>query len=54
MNRVIYFAFIDLDKKIFPVSTNNWMDMLEILEEKGNSASFTFLNNFIAEVPADT
>ena len=53
MKRVKYLAFIDLDEMIFPVSTNNWSDMLQILEKKGKYASFTFSNNLFAEVPAN-
>ena len=51
MKRVRYLAFIDLDEVIYPVSTNYWMDMLQILDKKGKYASYTFPNNFMAEVP---
>ena len=51
MKRVKYLAFIDLDEVIYPVSTNYWIDMLQILDKKGKYASYTFPNNFMAEVP---
>ena len=51
MKRVKYLAFFDLDEMIFPVSTDNWMDMLKILNGKGKYASYTFSNNFFAEIP---
>ena len=53
MNRVTYLAFIDIDEIIYPVSNNSWIDMLQILEKKGNYASYTFPNNFIDEVVTD-
>ena len=51
MKKVRYLVFIDLDEMIFPVSTNTWADMLRNLEKKGKYASFTFSNNFFAELP---
>ena len=51
MYRVKYLGFLDLDEIIFPVSTNNWCDMLKILEKKGKYASYYFSNNFFAEIP---
>lgn len=50
MHRVKYLVMMDLDEMIFPVSTNNWPDMIRGLERKGKFASFTFSNNFFAEV----
>ena len=50
MHKVKYLVMIDLDEMIFPVSTSNWSDMIRGLEKKGRYASFTFSNNFFAEV----
>ncbi|CAI8005412.1 hypothetical protein GBAR_LOCUS4211, partial [Geodia barretti] len=38
MRRVKYVVFSDLDEVIYPVSSNNWIDMLNILEKKGKYA----------------
>ena len=46
MYRVKYLVFIDLDEMIFPVSTDNLLSMLEILEKEGRYASYKFPNNF--------
>ena len=55
MYRVKYLAFIDLDEMIFPVSSNNWIDMLQILEAmEGTYASYRFSNNFFAPDPSTT
>ena len=51
MYRVKYLGFFDLDEMIFPVSTDNWSDMLKILEKKGKYTSYYFSNNFFAEIP---
>ncbi len=51
MNRVKYLALIDLDEMILPVSSKSWPDMLQLLDKKGNHASFTFPNNFFEEIP---
>ena len=50
MHKVKYLVMMDLDEMIFPVSTSNWSDMIRGLEKKGRYASFTFSNNFFAEV----
>ena len=54
MKRVKYVVYSDLDEVIYPVSSDNWIDMLKMLEKKGKYASYTFSNNFIAELPPDT
>ena len=54
MKRVKYVVYSDLDEVIYPVSSDNWIDMLKMLEKRGKYASYTFSDNFTAELPPNT